>query len=116
MSYRQKYSKFGGKQEYSEAVTVMALTDTKIKNANPKDRQYKLSDSGGLYLLISPKGGKWWRFDYRFNGLRKTISLGLSYPHKMLIKINMLTQKFNTHRHSGMVLAGIQLSYLLDSG
>ena len=56
----------------------MALTDTSCKNAkaNP-DKAYKLTDEKGLYLLISKKGGKWWRFDYRFNGKRKTLSMGI---------------------------------------
>jgi hypothetical protein len=36
-------------------------------------------DSGGLYLEVSPTGGKWWRLKYRFNGKEKRISLGV-YP------------------------------------
>lgn len=38
-----------------------------------------MADSGGLYLLVKPTGGKLWRFDYRFGGKRKTLSLG-QYP------------------------------------
>jgi hypothetical protein len=57
----------------------MALTDTHIRNAKPDEGDRKLGDGGGLYLLIRPNGSKWWRFDYRFNGKRKTISLGV-YP------------------------------------
>ena len=57
----------------------MALTDVTIKNAKPKDRPYKLYDSQGLYLIITPSGRKWWRFNYLLNKKQKTISLGV-YP------------------------------------
>jgi hypothetical protein len=61
----------------------MALTDTAIRNAKPGDTPRKLADGGGLYLLIKPGGGKWWRFDFRFDGKRKTLSMGV-YPDMML--------------------------------
>lgn len=57
----------------------MALTDTAIKTAKPGVKAVKMSDSDGLYLLVQPNGGKWWRFDYRFDGKRKTLSMGV-YP------------------------------------
>jgi hypothetical protein len=44
----------------------MPLTDTAIKKAKPEIKQRKLCDERGLFLLISPKGGKWWRFKYLF--------------------------------------------------
>lgn len=52
------------------------LTVTAINNAKPKDKPYKLADEKGLYLLIQNSGGKLWRFDYRFDGKRKTLALG----------------------------------------
>jgi integrase len=55
------------------------LTDTAIRNAKPRELPYKLGDSRGLYLLVTPSGGKWWRFDYRFGGKRKSLSMG-TYP------------------------------------
>lgn len=55
------------------------LTNTEIKAAKPKEKPYKLADEKGLYLLINPTGGKLWRFDYRFDGKRKTLALG-SFP------------------------------------
>lgn len=62
----------------------MPLTDTAIKNAKPKpDKAYKLPDEKGLYLLVTVNGGKWWRFDYRFDGKRKTLSMG-TYPDTTL--------------------------------
>lgn len=57
----------------------MALTDTAIRSAKRESKSRKLTDEAGLYLLLSPSGGKWWRFDYRFDGKRKTLSLGV-YP------------------------------------
>ncbi len=59
------------------------LTEPKLRHARPCEKPYKLTDGGGLYLLITPtgrrQGGKWWRFDYRFAGRRKTLSFG-TYP------------------------------------
>ena len=46
----------------------MALTDTAVRNAKPGKKLVKLSDGGGLYLLIQPNGSKLWRLGYRFNG------------------------------------------------
>jgi integrase len=56
----------------------MLLKDTAIRNARPKEKQYKLYDEKGLYLLVK-KAGKYFRFDYRYAGKRKTLSLGV-YP------------------------------------
>jgi len=62
----------------------MSLKDTVIKNAKPNpDKAYKLTDEKGLYLIITKNGGKWWRFDYRFDGNRKTLSMG-TYPEVSL--------------------------------
>jgi hypothetical protein len=44
----------------------MPLTHLKVEKAKLKEKQYKLSDERGMYLLIHPKGGKWWRLDYRY--------------------------------------------------
>jgi integrase len=57
----------------------MTLTDTRIRNAKPKAQAYKLSDGGGMYLLVTPKGATYWRLDYRFAGKRQTLALGV-YP------------------------------------
>ncbi|MDR0715841.1 MAG: integrase arm-type DNA-binding domain-containing protein, partial [Azoarcus sp.] len=56
-----------------------ALTDTAIRAAKPADKPRKLSDAGGLYLLVTPTGGKLWRMKYRFAGKEKTLSIG-KYP------------------------------------
>ncbi len=57
----------------------MALFDTKIKGVKPSGKQIKLFDAGGLFLLVTPKGGKLWRFKYRFDGKEKLLALG-AYP------------------------------------
>ncbi len=55
------------------------LTDTKIKNSKPKDKLYRMADSNGLAIEITPSGIKHWRYRYRFNGKASMISLG-KYP------------------------------------
>ena len=57
----------------------MPLTETAIRNAKPAEKPIRLFDGGGLYLEVSPRGGKWWRLKYRQNGKEKRISLGV-YP------------------------------------
>lgn len=57
----------------------MPLSDTAIRKAKPGPKAIKLADGGGLYLLLNPNGSRWWRFDYRFGGKRKTLSMG-TYP------------------------------------
>jgi len=55
------------------------LTDTEIRKAKPKEKQYKISDGAGLCLIVTAKGSKYFRFDYSYNGKRKSISFG-TYP------------------------------------
>ncbi|MFO1418514.1 MAG: tyrosine-type recombinase/integrase [Methylotetracoccus sp.] len=54
------------------------LSDLAIRNVKPKDRPFKLHDTAGLYLLVN-QAGRYWRLDYRFEGKRKTLALGV-YP------------------------------------
>lgn len=57
----------------------MPLTDTAIRNAKPATKPVKLADEKGLFLLVTPRGGKWWRHKYRFAGKEKLLSFG-TYP------------------------------------
>jgi integrase len=57
----------------------MALTDTAIKNAKPRETPYKIADGAGLTLIVNPNGSKWWRLRYRIHGREKMLSLGV-YP------------------------------------
>ena len=62
----------------------MPLTDVTVRTAKPRDRTYKLSDSGGLYVEITPAGGKRWRWKYRIEGREKLLSMGV-YPDVPLV-------------------------------
>ncbi|MCD6039487.1 MAG: intA [Gammaproteobacteria bacterium] len=55
----------------------MALTDIKVKNAKPKEKPYKLADAEGLFLLVTPKGAKYWRLKYRFNSKERVLAFGV---------------------------------------
>lgn len=57
----------------------MALSNTAIMNAKAADKPYKMYDTGGLFLQVTPKGGKWWRLKYYFESKEKLLSLG-TYP------------------------------------
>lgn len=57
----------------------MPLTDVACRTAQSIEKPYKLTDGGGLYLLIQPNGSKLWRYKYRFAGKEKTLSIG-QYP------------------------------------
>jgi hypothetical protein len=59
------------------------LTDAAIKAAKPRKQAYSMSDGGGLYLWITPAGGKLWRWSYRFEGKEKLMTLG-AYPYVSL--------------------------------
>ena len=55
----------------------MMLTHTAVKNAKPKEKPYKLTDGDGLYVLVKPNGGKYWRFKYLYAGKEKLLALGM---------------------------------------
>lgn len=57
----------------------MALTELEIRAAKAVEKPLKLFDGGGLYLLVTPGGGRWWRLKYRYEGKERGISLGV-YP------------------------------------
>jgi hypothetical protein len=57
----------------------MALSDAQVRAAKPRDKNYKLYDADGLFVLVTIAGGKLWRFKYRFAGKEKVMTLG-KYP------------------------------------
>src|ERR1700733_9798625 len=75
------------------------LTDTKVSKAQKKDKAYKMSDDGGLFLFITTTGSKLWRWQYRYKGSPKLMALG-SYPDLSLERVREL------HRALKDVLAG----------
>lgn len=69
------------------------LTDNAIKNFKPSKKPIRNFDSNGLYIEVSPRGGKWWRLKYRFQGKEKRLSLGV-YPEISLKKARELRDEF----------------------
>ncbi|PLC48713.1 integrase [Pollutimonas subterranea] len=69
----------------------MALTDIQAKQAKPKEKPYKLTDGTGLYLEVKA-AGKYWRWDYRYHGKRKTMAYGV-YPSVSLTKARIKHQE-----------------------
>lgn len=67
------------------AKSIEPLSDIKIKNAKIKDKQYKMFDGGGLYILVKPNGSKLWQMKITINGKPQTLSLG-KYPVTSLKK------------------------------
>ncbi len=68
------------------------LTATGVKQAKSQDKPYKMADGGGMYLMVMPKGGKYWRYNYRFAGKRKTLAIG-TYPDTSLTDARKLHQE-----------------------
>jgi Arm DNA-binding domain len=53
---------------------INTLTNTGINAAKPREKPYKLSDGGGLYLLVNPQGSMYWRLKYYFEGREKLLA------------------------------------------
>ena len=61
--------------------TKAALTDTALKALKPQAKAYKVTDGAGMYVVVSPSGGKSFRFDYRLDGKRETLTVGRYEPN-----------------------------------
>mgnify|MGYP002783630945 FL=1 len=61
----------------------MKLNDTKLRGLKTKERVYRLSDGGGLYIEVMPNGSMYWRMNYRFHGKQKRLAFGV-YPRTSL--------------------------------
>lgn len=83
------------------ARTIAPLTDTKIKTVKAKDKDYKLFDGGGLFLLVTKRNTKLWRLKYNFGGKEKSISLG-AYPTISLIQARTLREKHKSDIANGI--------------
>ncbi len=83
------------------ARTITALSDTQIKLAKAKDKDYKLFDGGGLFLFVSKAGGKHWRLKYKFDGKEKLLTLG-KYPEIKLLKARELREKYKIDIANGI--------------
>lgn len=60
-------------------IPQLSLTDIKVRSLKGRDRQYKVADGRGLFLIITPTGSKYWRFRYRFADREKSLAIGI-YP------------------------------------
>ena len=78
----------------------MALTEIEVRNAKPREKDWKLADEKGLYLFISKAGGKLWRFKFRVHGREKKLSLG-AYPEISLAKARKLRDEARATRADG---------------
>lgn len=67
------------------------LTATAVKQSKGQAKPVKLPDGGGMYLLVNPSGTKYWRYNYRFAGKRKTLAMGV-YPDTSLAEARKLHQ------------------------
>ena len=78
----------------------MSLLDVTIRNAKPKSEPYKLVDAGGLHVLVTPAGGKLWRWKYRYNKMERLASLG-KYPRVSLAEARAKHGMLRNHLASG---------------
>ena len=70
----------------------MPLNDRQIRNAKPAAKPYKLADGGGLYLAVTPAGGKSWRLKYRIDGKEKLLTIG-KYPAVSLLEARQAAEQ-----------------------
>lgn len=77
------------------------LTDAVVRLIEPLRCTRKVADGNGLYLMVVPSGGRYWRYNYRFNGKQKTLALGI-YPDVPLEKARERHQ-----RARGLLAAGV---------
>ncbi|MGA8668713.1 MAG: integrase arm-type DNA-binding domain-containing protein [Terracidiphilus sp.] len=80
---------------------IHKLKELQIKNAQKAKREYRLSDGGGLYLVVTPSGGKLWRWSYEFNGKEKLLSYG-PYPYVSLDEARQLHAAARALKRSGV--------------
>jgi len=83
----------------------MPLTDVQIRSIAPIERMQRFFDAKGLYLEVTPKGGKYWRYKYRFAGKEKRISLGV-YP-----EISLKTARERLKEARDLLSRGIDPSF-----
>jgi len=78
----------------------MPLTDTAVRNAKPGAKPAKIFDERGLFLIVTPAGGKWWRFRYSFDRKEKLLALG-TYPDVSLASARQKRDEARTLLASG---------------
>jgi len=79
----------------------MPLTDTAARQAKPKEKDYKLADANGLFLLIKTNGSKYWRLKFRYLGVEKLLALGV-YPDVKLAEARDKAAEARKHLRDGI--------------
>jgi integrase len=82
----------------------MPITAIQVKEAKPSGKDYKLSDSDGMYLLVKTNGKKYWRLDYRFAGKRKTYAMGV-FP-----RVSLKSARESCHEAKKLLTEGVDPS------
>lgn len=77
------------------------LTDSSVHTALPRAKRYKLTDSHGLYLLVTPQGGRYWRLKFRLDGNERLMSLGV-YPDVSLQAARLHAEKVRAQIAAGV--------------
>jgi len=90
-----------GTYQQSEYHHFMGLSDTAIRSAKGGERPRKMTDGGGLYLLVTPSGSRHWRMQYRFAGKQKLLAFG-SYPAVSLADARRKRDEARNHLANGI--------------
>ena len=77
------------------------LTDAQVRKIKPLDKKKRYSDEKGLYLEVTPSGGKFWRLKYRFNGRESTLTIG-SYPDTTLAQARRIRDEARLNLKDGI--------------
>ncbi|MDP1784938.1 MAG: integrase arm-type DNA-binding domain-containing protein [Sulfuricurvum sp.] len=93
--YNDPYWGIVTRQRFIAEETLPLLTDTEVQNAVPSDTNIKLYDRQGLYLLIKTTGGKLWRLKYRYEGIERSVTLGM-YPKLSLNDARTMAEQFHS--------------------
>jgi hypothetical protein len=80
---------------------ITPLSEVKVRTVKPQENEYKLFDGGGLFLLVTPSGGKLWHFKYRFDNKEKKLTCG-TYPEISLLDARKLRDEARTQLANGI--------------
>ena len=84
-------------------VDLIRVTDTRLKHIKAKEKNYKIADRDGLYVLVTPAGSVTFRYDYRINNRRETLTIGRYGPDG----INLVEAREKLAEAKKLITAGI---------
>lgn len=79
---------------------AVALTELRIRNTKPVEREQRLYDGNGLYLSVMPSGARWWRVKYVFEGKERRAGIG-SYPEVSLQQVRAERDRIRARLREG---------------